>query len=70
MLIDSIYHVGQVVPNKEPDVYLDDLIFALLKGGMKKNERGRLSVSDDVCTVLKKHFPINYIGFQNNFDCT
>ena len=70
MLIDSINNVGQVIPNKEPSVYLDDLIFALLKGGMTKSSTGQLSVSDTVCTVLKKQFPINYIGFQNNFDCT
>ena len=70
MLIESIYHAGQVIPNKEPSVYLDDVIFSLLKGGMKKDNAGRLSVSDKVCDVLKKQFPINYIGFQNNFECT
>lgn len=70
MLVDAMKNIGQVIPNNEPQIYMDDLVYAMIKGGLKKDaKKDELYIEDRVCDVFKKYFPVNFIGFQNKFSC-
>ena len=69
-LMEAIKSIGQTIPNKEPDVYMSNLIFAVLKGAMDFDEETKkFSVSNAACEVIQEQFPVAYITIQNDFDC-
>ena len=69
-LMEAIKSIGQTIPNREPDVYMSDLVFAVLKGAMNFDETTKkFSVSNAACEVIQEQFPVAYITIQNSFDC-
>lgn len=70
MALQGIINMGQVIPDKNPMVLLDQLIFEDLRPVMHKDPKtGALSVPDKACDVLKEYLPVNLIGMQNKFKC-